>query len=167
MSYDGTTTVTTEIARLYGFSPKSQAKTAKLMKEARVALNIGNNKHLTPKQNTAIFEYHQSKAKPVEHVSQTVIESVENIQQPTNEAVEYISQHYDPYKLARVAFYTNIGGIKKRQVVALHGFMLNALMVAIKSSRKPDIPKWLNNQPFIAGLPITLQVQQAIVKALL
>jgi hypothetical protein len=56
--------------------------------------------------------------------------------------------------------------IRKRQVVALHGFMLNALMVAIKTTDRRDIPKWLNSQAFVDGRPITLQVQQLIIKAL-
>ncbi|MCX7087963.1 MAG: hypothetical protein NTV00_07915 [Methylococcales bacterium] len=41
------------------------------------------------------------------------------------------SRHYDENKHVRLAFYTNIDGIKKRQVIALQGFMVNALMVAI------------------------------------
>lgn len=59
-----------------------------------------------------------------------------------------------------------IDGVRKRQVIALHGYMLNALMVALGSADKQDVPKWLNQQAFIGGKSITLQVQQLIVRAL-
>ncbi|MEQ1635433.1 MAG: hypothetical protein ABL903_02005 [Methylococcales bacterium] len=65
-----------------------------------------------------------------------------------------------------MAFYTTVDGLKKRQVIALHGFMLNALMLAIGTTDKAEVPKWLNAQSFEGNKPITLQAQQAIVAAL-
>lgn len=155
MNYDGTTPVSIELARLYGFSPKSSVKVAAAMAEARTALVLGNGKRLTPQQNMAILQYHQG-VKGVEDNSQAAINGVEDISQP-----------YPDDKLIRMAFYTVIDGTRKRQVIALHGFMFNALMVALGSADKQDVPKWLNNQAFIGGKPITLQAQQSIVRALL
>lgn len=102
----------------------------------------------------------------IEHVEDNSQVIVEDIQQAINQPVEDISQPCDPDKLARVAFYTSIDGVKKRQVIALHGFMINALLAAIGSPDKSEAPKWLNNQPFVSDKSITLQVQKLIVKEL-
>lgn len=47
-----------------------------------------------------------------------------------------------------------------------HGFMVNALLAAIGSVDRSEAPKWLNQQAFMGGRSITLQVHQLIVGAL-
>ena len=118
--------------------------------------------------NVPVENITHSNSDDVEHITQTAIKHVEDNSQPINTAVEHIAQHYDENKHVRLAFYTNIDGIKKRQVVALQGFMVNALMVAIGATDKADVPRWLNSQDSIVGdKPLTWQVQRLIVQALI
>jgi hypothetical protein len=96
--------------------------------------------------------------------------TVVNVSQIGKNTVEYNSQHYpDDGTLVRVAFYPIPNDAKTRKVVALHGFMLNALMLAIGATQKSEVPKWLTSQAAAIDndLPLTWQVQRLIVKALI
>ncbi|MFI3187714.1 MAG: hypothetical protein QX198_17200 [Methylococcaceae bacterium] len=118
--------------------------------------------------NVPVENITHSNSDDVEHITQTAIKHVEDVSQPVNTTVEDNSRHYGENKHVRLAFYTNIDGIKKRQVIALQGFMVNALMVAIGATDKADVPRWLNSQDSIVGdKPLTWQVQRLIVQALL
>lgn len=108
---------------------------------------------------------------PVDIISQTVHDdAVDIISQPdSNEHVEIISQYTDN-ALVRIAFYIQRKGARVRQVIALDGFYLNALMLATGIT-KQDVPKWVQQAvdgwaAFDAYLPITRQVKLLIVRAI-
>lgn len=70
----------------------------------------------------------------------------------------------------KVAFYTSTYGTKKRQVIGLDGFYLNALMTATDINKK-DIPAWIQSavndwMAFDDKLPITKQIKLLIVREL-
>jgi hypothetical protein len=84
-------------------------------------------------------------------------------------AVELNSQ-YGINDLIRIAFYTTNAGVKKRQVIALEGFYLNALMLATGIT-KQDVPKWVQAAvdgwgAFDSRLPITKQVKLLLIREL-
>lgn len=97
--------------------------------------------------------------KPVEIVSQDT----------GNESVEINSQ-YGFNDLVRIAFYTPTAAGRKRQVIALDGFYLNALMLATGIDKK-GIPAWVQQAvdgwpAFDAELPITKQVKYLLIQEL-
>ncbi len=78
-----------------------------------------------------------------------------------------IVSHTNNFDDVRLAFYTNHNGERKRQVIALDGYFLNAL-ASIGISRK-DAPQWVQQQvnewiAFDAQLPITRQIKYLIVR---
>ena len=193
--YDGTGKLAEAIADLYGVPPKSQVRIAALIKEAKIGLSIeGKSKRLPDDVKLAIWRWHydrlQSMVDPVEILSQT--ESVELYSQtPGNETVEIISQmpqsdsmklfsqddHNGAVKLfsqcndldrVRIAFYTQKQGVRVRQVIALDGFYINALILATGIT-KQDVPKWVQSavdswMAFDVHLPVTRQVKFLIVQ---
>ena len=126
---------------------------------------------------------HDGQLEPIETISQTgqgdiveiitqpiETESVETFSQETsNEAVE-INSPYDIQDVVRIAFYTTNKGIKKRQVIALDGFYINALMLAT-GIKKQAVPKWVQQavvgwRPFDRQLPVTRQVKFLLIREL-
>lgn len=115
--------------------------------------------------------------KPVKIYSQ--IDAVELFQQI--DAVEINSQHkpvksssadnfYRDSELIRIAFYIHRHEEKVRQVIALNGFELNALMQA-KCIGKKEIPKWVQFSvnswaDFNSELPITKQIKMFLIREL-
>ncbi|MFI3136858.1 MAG: hypothetical protein QX197_08775 [Methylococcaceae bacterium] len=103
-------------------------------------------------------------------------DSVETISQlGGNESVKINSQYADN-ALVRIAFYIQRQGKKRvkqarvRQVIALDGFYLNALMLATGIT-KADVPKWVQSAvdswaAFDGELPITKQAKLLIVREL-
>jgi len=103
-------------------------------------------------------------------------DSVEIISQPEHdEAVEINSQYADT-ALVRIAFYIQRQGKKRvkqervRQVIALDGFYVNALMLATGIT-KADVPKWVQQAidawaAFDGELPITRQVKLLLIREL-
>ncbi len=114
---------------------------------------------------------------PVEVISQAKREeTVDTISQPVtvgaftaDNAVEMITQYPDT-AIVRIAFYTANNGSRTRQVIALDGFYVNALMLAAGIARR-DVPKWIQLAvdswaAFDSGLPITKQVKFLLIREL-
>ena len=105
------------------------------------------------------------------------LQSVEIFSQ--NDFVELYSQEVlgenvrtilEPFSQQRIAFYTTDNGIKKRQVIALDGFYVNALMLVAGIGKK-GVTAWVqravdNWVAFDSRLPITRQVKYLIVREL-
>lgn len=115
-----------------------------------------------------------SSNKPVKIYSQTDI--AELLAQ--NESVEIYSQvkpvktcsFYQDSELIRIAFYVKKQGVKVRQVIALNGFEINALMQA-KGISKKEVPKWVQFAvdswaEFDSSLPITKQIKMFLIREL-
>jgi hypothetical protein len=179
--YDGTGKLGDALAALHGISPNNHNKIAQLIGEAKADLNIDSKARRFPDDvKLAIYRWHYDRLNPVtdvETISQEEAveilsqpEAVETFSQPAHDDTVEINSHYGFNDLVRVAFYTTSGGIKKRQVVALDGFYINALMLAAGIG-KADVPKWVqhavDNWPaFDPLLPITKQVKRLIIREL-
>lgn len=111
-----------------------------------------------------------NECKPVEIISQ--IDSKESVKinsQTSNDAVNLFSQYPDTVPV-RIAFNIQRQGKQHRQVIALHGFYINALMLATGIT-KADVPKWVQAAvnswaAFDVDLPITLQVKLLLIREL-
>lgn len=193
--YDGTGKLAEAIAALSGLSPKSRGQIAKLIKQAKTALNITSKAKVMPTNTKlAIWRWHYDRLHPagesVNIISQP--ESIEPVniisqaedskpveiiaQNPVNEAVEIIAQVDDDepevnnLDVIRVAFYVTKDGKRLRQVIALDGFYINGLIAATGITRQ-DVPKWIQAAidgwgAFDAHLPITRQVKYLIVRTM-
>ena len=96
---------------------------------------------------------------------------VDIISQPEHDKAVEINSQYVDTALVRVAFYIQRQGKRVRQVIALDGFYVNALMLATGMA-KADVPKWVQQAidgwaAFDGGLPITRQVKLLIVRELI
>jgi hypothetical protein len=198
--YDGTTPLQPALAELCGCSVKSQSKLADLIKQAKDALGIAHktgkahSKLETQQRRLSIWQWHkdrtttndapetvdiflQSPSKAIESPHDTdnapTIEPVETL---TTKPVDSVLQdnetaeRYDMNALIKVAFYTATYSAKKRQVIGLDGFYLNALMSATGINKK-GIPAWIQQAvndwtAFDDKLPITKQVKLLIVREL-
>jgi hypothetical protein len=121
--------------------------------------------------NESVELYSQANSQPVEIISQDVQgNAVETISQSkANDTVE-INSHYEMNDVVRIAFYTVKHGMKTRQVIALDGFYVNALMLAA-GIPKQDVPKWVQAAvngwaAFDSALPITRQVKYLLIREL-
>ena len=90
-------------------------------------------------------------------------------QDKPNKTVEINSQ-YGINDLVRIAFYTMKNDIKTRQVIALDGFYINALMLAT-GINKQAVPKWIQSAvdgwtAFDSAMPITKQVKYLLIREL-
>jgi len=161
MAYDGTTPLKKAVADLIGCSPKNNNKLAHIVGQAKDALNITSKARKLPTEtNQQIYSY------IVELYSQTKVDTVEINSQPKVYPVEIYS-HTANFKSVRIAFYVTHKGEKKRQVIALDGFFINALS-SIGIS-KQDTPKWIQAQvdewtAFDSQLPNTQQVKYLIMR---
>jgi hypothetical protein len=181
-TYDGTTPLQPVIAELLGYSMKSQNLIADAIQQAKDALGIdtgldiiGRPKRVrNPADMLRVWQWHVDRLnqQPVKDCVQTEwvepkqIEHVEIILQSNNEPVEIYSQD----ALIRIAFYTVKQDIKTRQVIALDGFYINALILATGINKK-GVTGWIqqsvNSWPeFDSNKPITRQVKQLLIKAL-
>ena len=93
-------------------------------------------------------------------------------QEVLGENAEALSRHtmLEPFSQQRIAFYSTDNGIKKRQVIALDGFYVNALMLVAGIDKK-GVPAWVqravdNWVAFDSRLPITRQVKYLIIREL-
>jgi hypothetical protein len=196
--YDGTGKLSDALAALFGLSPKSHNKLAALIQQAKDGLGITSKAKVLPDDvKLAIYRWHYGRLHPATNETVEIIqqpEPVETISQANNgQSVETFSQHdeckpveiisqdadneaveinsqYDMNDLARIAFYTSSGGVKKRQVIALDGFYINALMTASGVDKK-GVPAWVQQAvdgwgAFDPALPITKQVKFLIVREL-
>lgn len=158
--YDGTGRLHDAIATLYGLSTKSKTRIAAKIKEAKNGLGIGLSDALSDTSRLAIWQWHYDRLNPGSN-------TVDVISQPID--VEINSQ-YPIYAHVRIAFYTTSNGIKMRQVIALDGFYVNALMSAIGIT-KSAVPAWVQKSvdsyaDFDSTLPITKQVKYLLIRAI-
>lgn len=71
MKYNGTGKLAEAIAELFGLSIKSQARIAKLIKEAKTGLGIAGNAKILPNDvKLAIYRWHYDRLNPVQDVKQ-------------------------------------------------------------------------------------------------
>ena len=182
--YDGTGKLAEAIASLYGLSPKSQARIAELIKQAKNGLGITCKfKQMPDDMKLAIWRWHYDRL----HSAQSSVEiisrpddnePVEIIAQPQSiDDVNIISQSGDDepdalnnLDVIRIAFYVSKNGKRVRQVIALDGFYINGL-IAATGIQKQDVPKWVQAavdswDAFDSELPITRQVKYLIVSAM-
>ncbi len=103
-------------------------------------------------------------------------EIVEIISQPEHDESVEINSQYADTALVRIAFYIQRQGKKRvkqervRQVIALDGFYINALMLATGIDKK-GVPAWVQSAvngwaAFDGELPVTRQVKLLIVREL-
>ncbi len=180
--YDGTTPLQAPLASLYELSLKSQNTIAALIKQAREHLGIATNydklgrvKHVTnPQDRLAIYQYHVDRLRANELINNVELYSqaqIEPLTPPvTVETTPPPIEQLPIYSLTRVAFYTPWQGGKIRQVIALDGFYLNALMLATGID-KQGVPKWVQtavdaHSEFDSTAPITKQVKFLIISEL-
>jgi len=168
MTYDGLTKLQPEIAKIIGCPLTNQKKIAHETKKAKLALGIDAGKRiLNPEERVRVYNYlvelysHPQDA-PVEIVSQDNAPEPLKPESTNNKPVELYS-HIDNFDNVRIAFYTG----KKRQVIALDGFFINAL--ASIGISKQQTPQWVTEQvkdwtAFDAKLPVTRQVKYLIMR---
>lgn len=172
--YDGTGKLCDALAALHGISPKNHNKIAEFISEAKAALNINTKARRLPDNvKLALYRYHYDRLSPVSETVELFLhtEDVNIISHPEgNDSVEIRSQ-FDINDLVRIAFYTKTEAGRKRQVIALDGFYLNALMLVARVDKK-GIPAWVQQAldgwaAFDPDRPITKQVKNLIIQALI
>lgn len=89
-------------------------------------------------------------------------ESVKN-----NSQVDELFSHTNNFDNMRIGFYITRNGKKERQVIAIDGYLTNAL--ATIGVLKKDVPQWVQSavdswSPFDSKLPITRQVKFLIMR---
>lgn len=177
MSYDGTTKVGDELAKLYRFSPNSDAKIAKVMKEARAALSIGKAKRLTPEQNMAIWRYHHNKVNGVNISTEAQGDIVEYGNNPIGKppsAVIIPTKPLKPFTKATegtfklINFSVKLG--TKRTVISLEQYIVDALKDRFALADNSAVRQWIESalvDSFDDNAPIMRQVRFAIFQALI
>ncbi len=185
MAYDGTTRLNLAVADLIGCSPQNNNKLAKVIGQAKSDLCITSKaRKLSPGINQQIYshlvkiysqptnnapvELYSQDSEPTPPKSESSHQStVEIISQPdNNESVELFS-HTNNFTNVRLAFYVMRKDKRERQVIALDGFLINAL--ASIGISKQDAPQWVQAQvnewtAFDSQLPITRQVKYLIMR---
>jgi len=161
MDYDGLNPLQPEIAKIIKCSPKSQSLIAKVTKQAKQALNIPlEQRKLSQQQRVKVYNY---------LVNINSQPDTESPKAPNNMPVNIHSQPdsaiIDPFSIVRVAFYLPQDNSRQRSVVALDGFLINAL--AAKGINRENIPQWLTDQleqwgEFSPAIGITRQVRYLI-----
>jgi len=197
MAYDGTTRLNQVVADLIECSPKNNNKLAKVIGQAKNDLGITTKaRKLPPEINQQIYshlvELHSPvKGEPVEiisHENELTTSEPKNTQQApvelysqdskpnpvqpktaNQDTVEIISQTNN-FDNVRIAFYIMRNNKRERQVIALDGFLINAL--ASIGISKQDAPQWVQAQiddwtAFDSQMPITRQVKYLIIRELI
>ncbi len=181
MAYDGITKLSTAIADLIGCSPKSNNKLSGIIGQAKNDLNISlTSKRLSPETNQQIYRHIvelYSHPKSTEQQTPTPEKAtsppVEIISQENNAPVELLNPakgKTNDFDNVRIAFYIMRNNKRIRQVIAIDGFLINAL--ASIGVSKQNAPKWVQAQVndwinFDSKQPITRQVKCLIVKAVI
>lgn len=179
MSYDGTTKIGDELAKLYKFSPNSDVKIAKVMKEARAALNLGNGKRLTPEQNMAIWHYHHNKVNGVNIPTEAqgdIVEYVEYVNNPMDKPPSDVIIPTKPLKpftkategaFKLINFSVKLG--TKRTVISLEQYIVDALKDRFALMDNSAVRQWIEAamvDSFEGNEPIMRQVRFTIFQAL-
>ena len=92
---------------------------------------------------------------------------VKNSTVKSNSQSDNLFSQADNFDNIRIAFYVMVNGERKRQIVSLDGFLINAL--ATIGILKPDVTQWVQTQvdewtAFDSKLPITRQVKYLIIR---
>lgn len=96
MKYNGTGKLAEAIAELFGLSIKSQARIAKLIKEAKTGLGIAGNAKILPNDvKLAIYRWHYDRLNPVQDVKQDDTIQINPGQSLSNATVQDIKQTDD------------------------------------------------------------------------
>ncbi len=161
--YDTSESITDQLAKLYNCSPKSSAKLANLMNEARRALKLGKSKRLTDKQRMYIWRYHAKKVgviipKPSNSLNVN-IPIVEPVKKPSVKAVDGI------YKL--INFGLKVGD--KRTVISLERYIADKLSERFGLGSNSDIRKWIQTNAandIDLNQPLMRQIRHNIIEHL-
>ena len=152
-----------KLAVLYGLSP-TNSKMSHLVTEAKKALGITSFRKLSLNEQTAIYDWHVVKiVSQLEGANQTVPESG-----TVTDSVKIISQLDASI---RFAFYTHHNGTRKREVIALELFFVDALLLATGLD-KSGVTAWIQTTldsftGFSHQTGITKQVKYLIVRELM
>lgn len=131
-----------KLAVLYGLSP-TNSKMSFFVTEAKKALGINSFRKLSLNEQTAIYDWHVVKiVSQLEGANQTVPDLGTVPESGTvTDSVKIISQLDASI---RFAFYTHHNGIRKRQVIALELFFVEALLLATGLD-KSGITAWIQS----------------------
>ena len=125
-----------KLAVLYGLSP-TNSKMSHLVTEAKKVLGITSFRKLSLNEQTAIYDWHVVKiVSQLEGANQTVPESG-----TVTDSVKIISQLDASI---RFAFYTHHNGTRKREVIALELFFVDALLLATGLD-KSGVTAWIQS----------------------
>lgn len=157
MQYDGTGKLAEAIAGLFGLSVKSQARIAKLIKEAKTGLGIASNAKILPNDvKLTIYRWHYDRLNPVQDVKQadSVQDSaiqplpdvgIQDIKQVDGDALELLPdtdiqdvKQNDPdqddsdnaiydFKQIHFAVTVHLKGEPRRTTVMLENYLVKAL----------------------------------------
>ncbi|MEQ1485990.1 hypothetical protein [Methyloglobulus sp.] len=172
MNYDGTTSLQTALAELYGLSVKSQAQLAKLVKEAKASLGITSTARiLPPEQRLAIYQWHKDRPTPVQDIKQ---DEAHNLEQQPDSPVYNVKQDdggdavYD-FKQTHFAIRLPDG---KRTTTMLEGYLINAMQRKHGLTTNGGIRAWIeqaiknDGARFDSHAPLARQVKRLIVESL-
>lgn len=152
MVYDGSGKLAPAIAELYGISPKSQARIADLIKQAKEVLGITSKaKHLPIDVKLAIYQWHYDRLNPVQIVKQdnqsvpvqdvkqdaplistseddSIVYDVKQTE-PISDNVQNVKQADTVYDFKQIHFAIAFEqhGKPKRTTVMLEGYLVKAL----------------------------------------
>jgi len=164
MAYDGTTSLNKAVADLIKCSPKNNNKLAQVIGQAKNDLGIASKaKKLPTEIHLQIYNH------LVELYSQVAsADPVEIISQPDKDDAVELFSHINNFDNVRIAFYIMRKDKRERQVIALDGFLINAL--ASIGISKQDAPQWVQTHVndwtgFDSQQPITRQVKYLIMVA--
>ncbi|NOS74286.1 MAG: hypothetical protein HOP36_07065 [Methyloglobulus sp.] len=160
MNYDGTTSLQTALAELYGLSVKSQAQLAVLVKEAKASLGITSTARiLPPEQRLAIYQWHKDRLKPVQDIKQDEAPNPE--EQPDSVVYDFKQTHF--------AIRLPDG---KRTTTMLEGYLINAMQRKHGLTTNGGIRAWIEQvikndaARFDSHAPLARQVKRLIVESL-
>ncbi|MEQ1739648.1 MAG: hypothetical protein ABL884_07050 [Methyloglobulus sp.] len=179
MNYDGTTSLQTALAELYGLSVKSQAQLAVLVKEAKASLGITSTARiLPPEQRLAIYQWQKDRLKPVQDIKQDEAPNPEeqldspvyDVKQNDNASTEPQpdSVVYD-FKQTHFAIRLPDG---KRTTTMLEGYLINAMQRKHGLTTNGGIRAWIEQvikndaARFDSHAPLARQVKRLIVESL-
>ena len=123
----------------------------------------------TPQTPVEIFSQNGAPESTQQKAGSPHSSAVEIISQPDKDDVVELFSHTTNFDNVRIAFYIMRNNKRERQVIALDGFLINAL--ASIGISKQDAPQWVQTQvddwtAFDSQLPITRQVKYLIIREL-
>ena len=158
-----------KLAVLYGLSPKN-SKLSHLVTQGKKALGITSFRKLSLNEQAAIYDWHVVKiVSQPEDANQTVPDLGTVPESGTvTDSVKIISQLDASI---RFAFYTHHNGTRKREVIALELFFVDALLLATGLD-KSGVTAWIQTTldsftGFSHQTGITKQVKYLIVRELM